>query len=215
VLGRNLDGHVVPLPSDTPRYVLDLISNIVGISEERVRFYDVAGEALLFKKGIYPTFCNERGLHSIAKDIYTPFTRRITGYPDKLYISRRNLCGTSSAQRSFPRRRAFEEILEKLGFTAIFPESLSLRHQIEAFGSAQYIVGEFGSGMHTAVFSRPNTVVGVYQMLNPIQLRIAECFRHKSVYLFPSIESDLGLPTYESDVESSLINDFAERVLGL
>lgn len=214
MMGRGLDGHALVLPDDTPSYALGLILNITGVSRELIRFYKASQQGFSLKNLIYPTFPHEAGLHSLTKDLYSPFSVQIKDLPSSIYVSRREVAASSSA-RTFPQREAFEMALEKAGFTAVYPENLSLRQQVKIFASAQHIVGEFGSGMHNAVFSRPASTVGIYQMLNPIQLRIAETFRHKSAYLFPTNETELGLPTYHSEVDTSLINEFIEAVVNL
>jgi hypothetical protein len=215
IIGRDIKGFVVPLPSDTPKFAIELIGHFLGISSQSLLFYEPSTQAILFQQGLYPTFPNESGLHSLVNSLYEPFRPAPANKFMPIYVSRRCIGATSSKSRIFYQRKEFELALERRGFAPIFPEKLSIADQLSIFGKSSHVVGEFGSGMHTAIFSNPSTVVGVYQFLNQYQLRIAELCSHKSVWLFPSQESPLDSPTIESTVDLSLVDEFIQAVLSV
>ncbi len=68
------------------------------------------------------------------------------------------------------------------GFEIVQPENLSFPDQVELLRSASCILGEHGSGMHSAVFADPGTVVAVVRAPQRAhQLKIAAAFEHRFI----------------------------------
>ena len=97
--------------------------------------------------------------------------------------------------------RAIKELLESYGFSAIFPETLSLQDQIRVFKKAEIVIGEDGSAMHNIGFCRPNAQVVIWSRADRINLRHISVAQAAGVNLtmIKSQVSDDG--SYEIDME--------------
>lgn len=126
----------------------------------------------------------------------------------KIFVSRGRYLSQSAGERRFLDNE--EEIIMHLirkGFTIVYPELLSVSEKITAFLSADVIVGEFGSSIHHAIFSKQNTAVVSFGIMNNLQGSIGATFRHRNLYIKPSqIQKDgyrvLHVPL--SDIDMAL-----------
>ena len=73
--------------------------------------------------------------------------------PAKIYVSRSLSGVTRQNYRHTTNEIAVEEIMRQQGYEVVYPETLTLRSQIQKFRNARCIVGPSGSGMFNAVFS--------------------------------------------------------------
>lgn len=102
--------------------------------------------------------------------------------PRKIFISRRDVI---SCFRNLTNFADLEKVALARGFEIVRPQEMSWRRQVELFSYADCIVGEFGSGMHNALFAPAGTTVICLNWIVEVQSRIAN-FRHQSVgYLLP------------------------------
>ena len=122
----------------------------------------------------------------------------------KLFVSRRDV---NSSFRSLANTPALEAVAAELGFTIVRPETMSWRRQVEMFSHAECIVGEFGSGMHNALFAPRGARVVCLNWIVDVQSRIAN-FRKQSVgYVLPTgdelarFKLDRSFVSYEVDPE--------------
>ena len=69
------------------------------------------------------------------------------------------------------------------GLTVVRPEELPWIEQVRLFASAHLIVGEYGSGMHNALFSPAGAKVVCLNVVNELQARIGNAFGHDVGYL--------------------------------
>ena len=92
---------------------------------------------------------------------------------------------------------ALRDIASGYGFEAVSPEKLSLEEQIALFADARYIVGEFSSAMHNALFSPAGCRIMALNYITECQSRIGN-FRQQSVgYILPAegpINYDPNIP---------------------
>ncbi len=75
---------------------------------------------------------------------------KVTQTEQPLYISRTNL---KKANRQILGEEQLENILRERGFAIIYPENLTLQEQIYLVNKHKYIVGTWGSSLHTIIFS--------------------------------------------------------------
>jgi len=75
--------------------------------------------------------------------------------------------------------------------TVVYPEDCAFETQIGLFQNAVTVVGEFGSGLHNAIFSAPGTIVVALNWINPIQSRIARLRGHRIGYLLPTTGTEV------------------------
>jgi len=91
----------------------------------------------------------------------------------KIFISRRNVNSLTSF-RHLSNEKALESIAIENGYQVISPEKLELKEQVTLFNNAEYIVGEYGSALHNAIFSRPNTSFLCFNHINTVQQSLAK-----------------------------------------
>jgi hypothetical protein len=114
-----------------------------------------------YKKAIIPSLRNTHALlDEETRAFYGGLRDRFGSRagPRKLYISRRSWSGSFAANH----RVLLNEVelaghLAREGFEIIAPQAMSSQQQIEAFSSADVIVGASGSAMFNVVFSHPGT----------------------------------------------------------
>ena len=102
----------------------------------------------------------------------------------RLFISRTN----TDVSRSVANRTEIEAIAAGEGFEIVLPETMSFGEQIDLFGQAAQIVGEYGSGLHNSIFMPRGTVImglrGTSHHPGFIQSALAQMFRQPTGYVF-------------------------------
>ncbi|OUJ15148.1 DUF563 domain-containing protein [Acetobacter sp. DsW_063] len=172
------------LPAYTPAWITEFLLISCGVAEENILKYTPDSDVVLCKRAILPSYCytEEFAFHSYVKDFYRSFalTPPPSGKLEKILVSRSNQSGSN---RLFPNRDAFENIARERGYQIVRPEELSIPEQIDVFSRSSVVIGEHGSGMHSAVFCGKGTVVGCIGFWNAVQLHIGYLMEHRNVYL--------------------------------
>ena len=57
------------------------------------------------------------------------------------------------------REERVEQIAAAHGFVPVQPERMTVRRQIALFMQAREVIGEYGSGLHNAMFSMPGAAI--------------------------------------------------------
>lgn len=186
LLGAALDDFVLPLPEDSPDWVVPMMQYFCGIDPGRVRHYSRYDDLLVCRRVCLPSYAHD-GMyapHPLMRVFYEQFGN--PGAPRlkrRICISRRNQEGHGAgSRRKFEVREIMEQMAIARGFEIVQPETLSFPDQIELFRSANCILGEHGSGMHGAVLADPGTVVAVVRSPQRAhQLKIAAAFEHQFI----------------------------------
>jgi hypothetical protein len=214
-LGPTFDDCVIPLPQDTPDWVVELLAHTCGVKPESIIRYHPHSEYLHLAKAVRPTFsfAGEYTFHSFTRTFYEGLRVKTNGPRKRLCVSRGN--APYADARPFPKRSKFEAFARERGFDIVHPETLSLPDQIALFGRAEMVIGEYGSGMHSTVFCNTDTIVGCVGRWNAAQMRLGELFHHQGVYLTrgcspPGESRALRLDVTEDDLAS-----FVNRVVSL
>ena len=187
-----------------------------GIPATQLLRYERGTEELVLAKACLPSFAHngEYVLHSFMPRFYDRILpRKISNTPRRICISRRNMeAGTRGAWRIFETRALFEEIAASRGYEIICPEELDFAKQIALFASASHIVGEHGSGMHSALFAPTGTIVGCIGFSNAIQFLIGAERGHTNVYLSQtdSHKDERGVVFYRA--QPDLIDGFFQQM---
>lgn len=100
-----------------------------------------------------------------------------------LFVSRANV-NSMTPHRRIVNEHEITLSLEQIGFEIFHPQQHSLEDQIAAFNGAKILVGEYGSGMHNALFSPDGTIVLSINWLNLVQQAIGINFGHKNAFVF-------------------------------
>ena len=190
LLGAALDEFVLPLPSDTPEWVVRMIHTFCGIEPDRFRYYSKHDDVVICRTACLPSYAHsgspgDYAPHALMREFYDRFGN--PGAPRakrRICLSRRNQeRQTFGVWRIFEERERMEEMAIARGFEIVQPEELGFTQQIERFRSAGCILGENGSGMHAAVYADPGTIVATVGAWNTHQANISAAFDQRFICL--------------------------------
>lgn len=165
--GYRLNRLTFLMPSDTPDFARRWLA-ILGIEPHQCAVYDRTREVVLCRELIVPstlrfgTRVSPLFAEACAalRDAAAPrrFRRFRRPARRRIFVAR-SVNAVTHNTRSLHQRVLFEDTARKRGFTIVSPERLGLREQVELFDAAGTICGEYGSGLHASMFSRPGTLV--------------------------------------------------------
>jgi hypothetical protein len=195
--GHDLDSLTYIVAEDTPAFGLELL-RLVGIGEERLIRLGAAGP-IRPNTLLLPTFVhNGRQFTPLMAHAARVLRARIearfgkleaSGTPASILVSRRGW-----GARRMQDRDAFEAAAQRHGFTLVSPETLPMLDQLRLFAGAREIIGEYGSGLHSSLFSPPGTVVcalrGIQAHPAFLQSGIGDALDQPTGYLFGRSSDD-------------------------
>lgn len=184
VKGEHFADLKILLPHSSPEWIYRFLALACGVNRDNIIGYNPGSDIVLCREAILPSYCytGEFSFHSFVRDFYNSLKPNIGTEKKsrKILVSRADF---SHGNRPFPNRAAFESMAAERGYEIIHPEKLSLEEQIEIFSDAAAVIGEHGSGMHSTLFSGPDTVVGCLGFWNAVQLNIGYLMGHQNVYV--------------------------------
>jgi capsular polysaccharide biosynthesis protein len=105
-----------------------------------------------------------------------------------LFLSR----GAAAQQRQVANRAEIEHIAAAEGLRVVRPETLTVADQISLFSAARILCGEYGSGLHNAVFAAAGSVTcalrGNSRHPGFVQSGVATALRQQVGYVFGNTE---------------------------
>ncbi|WBO24511.1 glycosyltransferase family 61 protein [Sphingomonas abietis] len=148
------------LPADLPAFAHEWLL-LAGIKPAQLILYDQADELCRCERALMPTNLRAggRALPSMAEAAAWMTQIACTNdiSPTRLlYVSRENW---GNITRKLENYRAIENVMAEYGFEIVFPEKLSVSGQADLLASAKCVAGDYGSGLHNTIFSRPGTSV--------------------------------------------------------
>lgn len=169
------------VPSHLFGFVKATLADVVP--ECKVIEYDRLVNTVRVKRAILPGMMQRDYVFNVAfhralADFLAPI--RAKPGPQAIFVSR---AGWRGAFRRLENVEALDAAAADLGLTVIRPETLPWLEQVRLFTSARLVVGEFGSGMHNALFSPPGAKVVCLNIVNELQSRIANACGHDVGYL--------------------------------
>jgi capsular polysaccharide biosynthesis protein len=174
----------VPLaiPADVPGYVRNWIKLV--LPNQQVRTFNRTTESIEAKVVLLPIW-GRQNMH--AANVLEEMDALAESYSSfsvgtRLFVSRR----VASGYRSLSNLGEIERTAQANGFVTFYPEDYSLEEQIGAFANADIVVGEYGSALHNAIFSKAGTKVFALNWINDVQSRIGQERRHRVGYLLPT-----------------------------
>ncbi len=193
--GYALDTLRFVVPAQAPPWSLDLLAAI-GLRPDQLERHSAREEVLRTDLFIVPTILRtyERLSPSFApatrfwvervRARLAPASPPAEPGPERVFVSRQRL----SAGRVLTNRDAIEAIAARRGTVIVHPETATLAEQVALFGGVRQIVGEYGSGLHNAVFSGPGTYTcalrGTLRDPGCIQSGIAQALNQQVGYVF-------------------------------
>ena len=195
------------LPSDISNFIRDWLS-ILGITERQLVFFDVERDICHIKHALLPSNLRGNGRvsplleraavairHEVLKNEVPP-----SDAIRKIYISRRKW---GNVHRSLRNSDEIEQIADAMGFQVVYPEEMSIRKQVQMFAHAEFVIGEYGSAMHSSIFCKSTSR---FLMLRGnaghpgfLQSGLCEAFRQRHGYVFGAVSEDDPLGSFVID----------------
>ena len=169
----------IALPSTAPAYVRDSIHEV--LPGQAVLTYDPALEHIAAERVILPSMLNHfYAFHPwLAEDLdrWIAALPAARPGPERLFVSRAEV---KPGFRHMINREEIEQVATDLGLRVVHPERRLWREQVALFTGARLVAGEFGSGMHNALFAAPGAKVVCLNWITDVQSSIAT-FRGQDV----------------------------------
>ncbi len=182
--------------SSIPKYALNWLK-LFGVEKERLFLWYRGGVSLELDNIYFVSnlrYNNEISskLIDFANYIKNKVELRTDKIYEKIFISRKKLNSTKNNIRVLDNIDNIEAIVKKYGYKVVYPESMSLKEQINMFANSKIIIGEDGSALHNSIFaSKGITVVNIRNSANGslIQGNLCELFQQKIIYIFGNLKS--------------------------
>ena len=211
--GFDLDELTFVLPWDLPTFATEFM-RLVGIKDAHIIRHDHDQEQLEFDEIVLPTMLRHANrLHSRFAAATGFWLSRLRSPGEAPYTLRRLFVSRSgvASNRTLGNRVALERIAVSCGFELIYPELLSLPDQISLFRSAGQIVGEYGSALHSTIFSPSSAICvalrGTSHAPGFVQSSLARAFNQRMGYAFgatPEHSEEAGFEIDEGDFRLAL-----------
>jgi hypothetical protein len=162
---------------------------LLGIDADWIIPHDVFSTYHLRSVKLYRAGAMDCCITDWEKSVFAAMVRRGEsgsrgGYPTRLFVSRRHRSSEPAAPRRLVNEPELATAFERLGFSVIEPEQLSLVEQIRHFSAARMVAGPGGAGMFNAVFCRPGTRL--------LSIEDSDVFLNKHANIFASMTLEYG-----------------------
>jgi O-antigen biosynthesis protein WbqL len=171
-------------PTTAPEYMRAIVEAV--LPGQPLLEYDPRWEHIAAERVLMPGMMHrEYVFHPALADDLNAFAVTC-GAPHRpgasLFVSRSAL-GRPSTFRDMTNAQEVEALAAGLGLEVVHPEQLTWRDQVALFAGARLVVGEFGSGLHNALFSPAGTRVVALNWITEVQSRIATFRGHDLGYV--------------------------------
>lgn len=176
--------------SNIPIWHIEILDTLFGIKSADLVYFNPNQERILLRSAIAPGLV-------MQPDGFLPYMSEVIDWikatcvkeqkqplPRRIYLSRALFKESHTKHRKFENESNIAAIASiEFGFSVINPETLPWATQVALFAGAEAIVGEFGSGLHAAMFSPAETKVLSIGFGNAVQSHIGALCNHKNAYL--------------------------------
>jgi capsular polysaccharide biosynthesis protein len=181
--------------SRVPAWLTQLLSAYLGVSADRVEPFVSSEEAIRIRLAVLPTLPSHDGIfHPFANQIIEDLIASLgvrAGDTDRIFVSRSMLGQTNSICRRCANVEEIETIAcNEFGFHLFNPETECWKTQIGVMMGAKIIAGEYGSGLHNALFAPSATKVAAIGTLNLEQSHIGTLRQHRNAYFSVNLEQN-------------------------
>ncbi len=209
-LGFRLNDLQFVLPDLLPSYYREFFS-YCDVDESQILIHDHNREMLNCALLIVPTHMNNtrtftpsfrKGAEWFRNNIERQHGRlRDESRPKRLFVARQD----QTSGRPLINRGEIIELARERGFHIMLPETLPLIEQWRYYASADIVVGEYGSALHSSIVCDPGTIMCCLRgtALGPgyLQSGIGEALSQPTGYIFGQTDESSGLPCYAIDPE--------------
>jgi capsular polysaccharide biosynthesis protein len=149
------------VPNHLPRFATEML-RLLGIRDSQLVVYDFERHAIVAETLLNPT------THHNAVRFSALFPASCRWLADRIEATNGPLFSREPSKKLFLARRGnrplvnrpeIEDLAAKNGFRIVLPERLPLLEQWKLISSARCLLGEYGSALHSCLFSSAKTVV--------------------------------------------------------
>jgi capsular polysaccharide biosynthesis protein len=172
---------------------------LFGLTDADFLLFDDAREVLQVKRLIQPTLVRRSPILGPAFNDFIEDILQICGaqshaaaeFPRRLLISRIGVAPTAPLARVTVEPEALEAVAVAHGISVVHPERMPWLDQVRMLAKAEFIMGEFGSGLHNSVFSNADaiTVTIGNSVMSWTQSAIAATRGQRLQYVMPRKET--------------------------
>jgi capsular polysaccharide biosynthesis protein len=215
-LGDTISDYKILVSSIAKPWLINILTGVLGFSENQLVFYDPEKEFILIREAVLPTLTSfDSHFHPVSNRIIDDLVKDTREHNvfmcSRLFLSRAMVSNPATAPRKCLNEARLAEIAAReFGFTVIAPETLSWPIQINMFHNAEVIAGEFGSGLHNALFAKAGTRVGSIGIHNLAQSLIGALRQHRNAYLAITVRANGEFEIEEETFRSYLASLVAE-----
>jgi hypothetical protein len=174
-----------------PDYAREML-RLIDIDEKQLTIIENADQRIVKPETLLIPTCCHKGMRfaSLFRDYCDQLKACVLAKGGQLSSNRKQrlFIARRSNRRLLVNREQIEALAVKYRFKIVRPETLPLVKQWELFASAGWIVGEYGSALHSSIFSRPGTIVcGLRSKEEPpfyLQSGIGELLGQPTGYVF-------------------------------
>jgi capsular polysaccharide biosynthesis protein len=184
----------VLLDDSAPKWLLQIMAEDFGISPHTIELFDPWRERVTLREAILPTrVFQDPSIHPFANALIEALLDALgipagPAQPARIFVARDRLRGSAGVHRRCVNERRLLRIAEaQFGFVPVFPETLPWRAQIAAFRNARIVLGQAGSGLHNALFCRPETRLASIGLMNLVQSEIGALRRQHNAFLMKDV----------------------------
>jgi capsular polysaccharide biosynthesis protein len=195
-LGTAASDWCLLLEQGTPAWFRRILVRDLGIRESTLRFFNPYREQIELRYAALPALASWDGwFHPFCAEIMDEVTTLLNASRHDLQVPRVFISRALFSNPATLKRRCLNEIeiakiaAKEFGFAVIASETLSWRAQVALFHNAHVILGEFGSGLHSALFAKPGSRVGSIGIHSLAQTMIGALRQQHNAYIRTALDA--------------------------
>lgn len=178
-----------------PKWLLKILEENFGIGPADVEFFFPEREQVLLRHAFVPTrLFQDDMINPFANDLIADLLDRLNIQSEARPLRRIFVARNRFHNPKAPHRICVNEpsliatAVEHYGFTSVTMETMTWLQQIALFQQAEIIVGQAGSGLHNALFSRPGSRLASIGFMNLVQSEIGALRGQHNAFWMKGIE---------------------------
>ena len=187
--------------SRTPEWAKAMIGLLFDIDRDRFIDFDDNAEVVRVRNLVVPGLLRVSPLISGAMNRFreyviartAPLVSADARLPRELFISRANFA--SDVNRLLLNWSEVRDAAEAQGLAIVTPEKLTWPEQVAMFAGARIVLGEYGSGLHNALFGASDCIPVVFatKKMNWSQSAISGLRGQRMIYVQPEMQEWRGV----------------------
>lgn len=184
------------LSSRSPEWLLAILERDLAIRADEMEFFDPAREQVALRHAIVPSLIIQRGgFHPLANTLIDDCLHGLDlpplfPLPARVFAVRQRFHNPAAPYRICLNEDRLAAIAaERHGFVPIAMERLTWPEQVALFRGSDTMLGQAGSALHTALFSKPGSRLASLGLMNGVQSDIGALRRQYNAFLIDGVPS--------------------------